>query len=255
MYVLTALLPAWQAELARAGSADLPAREDELVGMMGPRLAPSSPLYVAFKTPLTQRQAELRERQDGEDRRLGKLDRYRLQDLKLPDGLGGRVLTALFDGRFDLVGLRPGSGEVGELVDGYMRTFARQCRDQLREPTELMNTECVAAPPSGWDVRDGPLPRCSRYRQVRSGLYAERSLLEAWQMHSNEQNLGMIKDLGAMATGQLKPGAVVQRAVDAAALAVAGSRLVSNNRCDNPALRHLQLNLENFLRGRPGERP
>lgn len=253
--VLSAVLPAWQADLARTDAADLPAREDELAGLFGPRVAQSTSLYAAFKTPLTQRQAQLRERQDAEDRRLGKLDRYRLQDLKLPEGLGGSVLTALFEGRFDRVGLRPGSNEVGELVDGYMRTFARQCRAQLREPAELMNTECVVAPPTSWGVREGPLPNCSRYRQVPSGLYAERSLLEAWRARSNEQGLGVMKDLGAMVTGQVKPGALVQRAVDAAALAVAGSQLVSNNRCDNAALGHLQLNLENFLRGRPGERP
>lgn len=253
--VLSALLPHWQAQLARTEASELPAREAELAALFGPRGSRSSALYAAFQTPLAQRQTVLQERQDAEDRRLGKLGRYRLQDLTLPDGLGGRVLTALFEGRFDRVGLRPGTNEISELVDGYMRSYARRCRAQLREPVELLDTECVTAPASPWNVQDGPLQRCIRYRQVPTGLYAERTLVEAWRARVNESAMGTMKDLGAMVTGQVTGGALVQRALDGAALAVAGSQLANHNRCDNPALAHLQLNIENFLRGRPGERP
>lgn len=271
--VLAPLLPGWRQRLAAmpASSAEVAARRADLVEWFGTEPALQGPLYGEFKQALDARELAVRQQLDQDEQARVQQARQaqrasgeggaamQAQDFKRPPGRGGEALAAVFEGRFSQVGLEPPSLAFRSLVNGYMRGYSQRCRPHIADPVELTRSECEreSVTTRGIGMYQHETSRtCVAWREVPTGVFAERSLYQATLANPMETATGGLREVMDMVNvtgrGGTNPlAAATQTAQQLQALGNAGQQISADNACEAPALKRLRVNLENYLQGRP----
>jgi hypothetical protein len=267
--VLSALLPAWKAQVAALGSgADVAARHAELTALFGAGGERLAALRQEFRAPLEERRAQIEARVAEDERaRLAQAQRasataatstgpgrpvvLSASDLAVT-AVNGAVVRSLFRGSFEDITAAPGSTEISALASGYMQQFWRQCPKHIADPVELTRQECAAETVTrngyGMEISRS----CSSYRTVGTGVYAERSLVRASSSRGMDQMGASMRSMMDMMKGG-NPLAMAANMVNVVkAYSEAGADAVASNACDGAALERFRVNLENFLTGKPG---
>ena len=170
------------------------------------------------------------------------------------DGLNYETeLTALYLGDFAHARLERVSVEFDALFGSYLSAFARRCNAYLpANKVEMTRSECAREQytVNGYGVRVGP-STCIEYREVGTGLYADRALYAAQQRVDAEVGRNMLRDtLRGMAANN--PMGTAMRTVDAmTSLGRDMDSLIEMNACASAGLKRFQENMRRFALGEP----
>lgn len=256
--VLPPLLPAWQAQMAAtpARRAELDQRRDELVALFGAHVAVDDVHYTAFKAPLDARAAELVKQLNAEEkaRRARELQAARAaaaaaglalkaEDFKAPGGPGSAAMVALYTGDFQRVGAARGSPALGALASGYIAGFSANCRAHIVDAVELEEPKCTLFQTQEENNREVSR-HCIHSISVPTGVFAERSLLDAKASRHGERGMQMF---GAILS--LNPKAMMGL-LEADNWGDTAKQAVAAHACTAPALKRLRVNLEAYFLGK-----
>ncbi|MEM9648250.1 MAG: hypothetical protein AAF969_07200 [Bacteroidota bacterium] len=172
------------------------------------------------------------------------------------DGLfNAEFFDYIFRGQFENVKLTRDDNQFLMLFEQYLRTFGRQCPNNLpSSKVEIMNWVCATEEvvTNGYGIETSRT--CIDWTTVGSGLYARRDLYEAKLRVEKIQSAEVFRNTLAQMADPNAIGNSVDMIHKTNGIRNDMAQLFSLNRCDSPGVRRFEENLKAFALNQPGIR-
>lgn len=172
------------------------------------------------------------------------------------DGLfNAEFFDYIFRGQFENVQLKREDNQFLMLFEQYLRTFGRQCPNNLpSNKVEIMNWVCATeeVTTNGYGIETSRI--CIDWTTVGSGLFARRDLYEAKLQIERIQSTEVFRNTLAMMADPNAMGNSVDMIHKANGVRNDMAQLFNLNRCDSPGVRRFEENLKSFALNQPGIR-